>query len=188
MRAAKERTPQRLRAGPAVRWRGAGCVRMRRMEASYPQHIGRRAPKAADAPGRVARVSPDAIWATGGADVFAEDAGWGQPYVRRRPRGQGPPRSVHFRTEIGSVPRRDRFTSAPRSVRRTDLSEGAAKSGDPATQSGRRMREDCRAVKRASSKGPLRRGRAPTAPPRPRTRRQPPRTSPHLSPAQRRRT
>jgi len=90
--------------------------------------------------------------------------------------------------EIGRIPRRDRFTSAPRSVRRTDLSEGAAKSGDPATQSGRRMREDCRAVKRASSKGPLRRGRAPTAPPRPRTRRQPPRTSPHLSPAQRRRT
>ena len=86
---------------------------MRRVKASYPQHIGRRAPKGADAPGRVARVSPDAIWATGGADVFAEDAGWGQPYVRRRPRGQGPPRSVHFRTEIGSVPHRDRFEALP---------------------------------------------------------------------------
>ena len=36
--------------------------------------------------------------------------------VRRRDRSSSAPRSVEFRAEIGRIPRRDRFTSAPRSV------------------------------------------------------------------------
>ncbi len=101
---AKERTPQRLRAEPSVRWCGAGCVRMRRVKASYPQHIGRRAPKGADAPGRVARVSSDAVWATGRADAFVEAAGWFNPM------SAGAPAHSPL-AEIGPVPRRDRSGS-----------------------------------------------------------------------------
>ena len=37
--------------------------------------------------------------------------------VPRRDRSSSAPRSVEFRAEIGSLPHRDRFTSAPRSVR-----------------------------------------------------------------------
>ena len=132
VRAATEWMPQRLRAEPAGRSRDAGCVRMRRVKASYPQHIGRRAPKGADAPGRVAPV-PLGYWemqhyaqlcAALGRRRTRADAQMAQKASGRADGAEGertrtpkPPRSVHFRLEIGRTPRRDRSQTASRSVR-----------------------------------------------------------------------
>ena len=128
VRAATEWMPQRLRAEPAGRSRDAGCVRMRRVKASYPQHIGRRAPKGADAPGRVAPV-PLGYWemqhyaqlcAALGRRRTRADAQMAQKASGRagceRTRIPKPPRSVVTRIEIGRNPRRDRSGSASRSV------------------------------------------------------------------------
>ena len=121
--------PQRLRAEPAGRSRDAGCVRMRRVKASYPQHIGRRAPKGADAPGRVAPVPPGywemqhyaQLCAALGRRRTRADAQMAQKASGRagceRTRAPKSPRSVHFRLEIGRTPRRDRSQTASRSVR-----------------------------------------------------------------------
>ena len=46
------------------------------------------------------------------------------PGRSRRDRSSSAPRSVHFRTEIGSLPHRDRFTSASRSVRWHETASG----------------------------------------------------------------
>ena len=132
VRAATEWMPQRLRAEPAGHSRDAGCVRMRRVKASYPQHIGRRAPKGADAPGRVAPV-PLGYWemqhyaqlcAALGRRRTRADAQMAQKASGRADGAEGertrtpkPPRSVHFRLEIGRTPRRDRSQTASRSVR-----------------------------------------------------------------------
>ena len=105
VRAATEWMPQRLRAEPAGRSRDAGCVRMRRVKASYPQHIGRRAPKGADAPGRVAPV-PLGYWEMQHYAQLCAALG------RRRTRADARPKVA----EIGPLPARDRSYSAPRSV------------------------------------------------------------------------
>ena len=105
VRAATEWMPQRLRAEPAGRSRDAGCVRMRRVKASYPQHIGRRAPKGADAPGRVAPV-PLGYWEMQHYAQLCAALG------RRRMRADARPKVA----EIGPLPARDRSYSAPRSV------------------------------------------------------------------------
>ena len=105
---------------------------MRRVKASYPQHIGRRAPKGADAPGRVAPV-PLGYWemqhyaqlcAALGRRRTRADAQMAQKASGRADGAEGertrtpkPPRSVHFRLEIGRTPRRDRSQTASRSVR-----------------------------------------------------------------------
>ena len=157
VRAATEWMPQRLRAEPAGRSRDAGCVRMRRVKASYPQHIGRRAPKGADAPGRVAPV-PLGYWemqhyaqlcaALGRrrtrADVQdaaegertrrmradAQDAS-GRAPQSRRDRSTSGSRSVVLRAEIGRKPHRDRSASGSKSVGRVR-----------AVQTSRRTRKD----------------------------------------------
>ena len=146
VRAATEWMPQRLRAEPAGRSRDAGCVRMRRVKASYPQHIGRRAPKGADAPGRVAPV-PLGYWemqhyaqlcAALGRRRMRADAQMAQKASGRADGAEGertripkPPRSVHFRLEIGRNPHRDRSASGSKSVGRVR-----------AVQTSRRTRKD----------------------------------------------
>ena len=61
----------------------------------------------------------------------ASDGSPAARFAPRRDRSSSAPRSVEFRTEIGPVPHRDRSGSAPRSVRST-RSSGAARPSAPA--------------------------------------------------------
>ena len=150
VRAATEWMPQRLRAEPAGRSRDAGCVRMRRVKASYPQHIGRRAPKGADAPGRVAPV-PLGYWemqhyaqlcAALGRRRTRADAqkASGRAPQSRRDRSTSGSRSVVLRAEIGRKPHRDRSASGSKSVGRVR-----------AVQTSRRTRKDRQTNMRAQT-------------------------------------